>query len=65
MSASFYEYLRRSLPEATLIEATDLVDEIKAIKSDEEIALIKKTVALQDEAMEYAKEVIRPGKMTL
>ncbi len=62
MSASFYEYLRRNLPEATLIEATDLVDQIKAIKSDEELALIKKTVALQDEAMEYAKEVIRPGK---
>jgi len=62
MSASFYEYLRGNLPEAALIEATDLVDQIKAIKSDEEIALIKKTVALQDEAMEYAKEVIRPGK---
>ncbi len=62
MSASFYEYLRRNLPEATLVEVTDLVDQIKAIKSDEEIALIKKTVALQDEAMEYAKEVIRPGK---
>lgn len=62
MSACFYEYLRRNLPEATLVEVTDLVDQIKAIKSDEEIALIKKTVALQDEAMEYAKEVIRPGK---
>jgi Xaa-Pro aminopeptidase len=62
MSASFYEYLMRNLPEASLIEATDLVDEIKAIKSDEEIGLIKKTVALQDEAMKYAKEVIRPGK---
>jgi Xaa-Pro aminopeptidase len=44
------------------VEATDLVDKIKAIKSDEEIALIKKTAALQDEAIEYAKRAIRPGR---
>jgi Xaa-Pro aminopeptidase len=62
MSASFYEYLRKNLPEATFIEATDLVDQIKAIKSDEEVALIKKTVALQDEAIEYAKKAVRPGR---
>ena len=62
MSATFYEYLRQNLPEATFVEATDLVDRIKAIKSDEEIALIKQTAALQDEAMEYAKKVIRPGR---
>ena len=62
MSATFYEHLRKSLPEATFVDSTDLVDWIKAIKSDEEIALIKKTVALQDEAIEYAKRVIRPGR---
>lgn len=62
MSATFYEHLREGLPEATFVEATDLVDQIKAIKSDEEIAFIKKTVALQDEAMEYAKKVVRPGR---
>jgi Xaa-Pro aminopeptidase len=62
MSAMFYEHLRKSLPEATFVDFTDPVDRIKAIKSDEEIALIKKTVALQDEAMEYAKTIIRPGR---
>jgi len=62
MSAFFYEYLRKSLPEASFVDFTDPVDRIKAIKSDEEIALIKKTVALQDEAMEYAKTIIRPGR---
>jgi Xaa-Pro aminopeptidase len=62
ISAAFYESLRRNLPEAFFVDATDLVDQIKATKSDEEIALIKKTVALQDEAMEYAKKVIRPGR---
>ncbi len=62
MSVLFYEHLRKGLPEATFVDATDAIDQFKAIKSDEEIALIKKTVALQDEAMEYAKKVIKPGR---
>jgi Xaa-Pro aminopeptidase len=62
MSAVFHEYLQKGLPEAAFVEATDLVDQIKAVKSDEEIGLIKKTAALQDEAMEYAKKAIRPGR---
>lgn len=60
--AVFYEHLRKNLPEATFIEATDIVDQIKAIKSDEEIDLIRKTAALQDEAMAYAKMAILPGR---
>ncbi len=62
MSAMFYEHLTKELNGSTFADFTDLVDEIKAIKSDEEIGLIKKTTALQDEAMAYAKEAIRPGR---
>jgi Xaa-Pro aminopeptidase len=62
MGASFYEHLRRNFPEAAFLEVSDIVDEIKAVKSDEEITFIRKTTALQDEAMEYAKNVIRPGR---
>jgi Xaa-Pro aminopeptidase len=62
MSILFYEHLRKGLPEATFVDAGDAIDHIKAIKSDEEIALIKKTAALQDEAMDYAKTVIKPGR---
>jgi Xaa-Pro aminopeptidase len=62
MSAVFYEHLRKALPETAFVDASDLVDRIKAIKSDEEIVLIKKTAALQDEAMEYARKAIRPGR---
>jgi Xaa-Pro aminopeptidase len=59
---TFYEHLKSGLPGRTFVDATDLVDQIKAIKSDEEIALIKKTAALQDETIEYAKTIIRPGR---
>jgi len=62
MSAAFYEYLLTNLPESTFVDAASLVDGIKAIKSDEEIGLIRKTAALQDEAIEYAKKAIRPGR---
>jgi len=62
MSATFYEHLRKSLPDANFKEATDLVDQIKAIKSDEEISLLMETIRLQDEAMEYAKKAIQPGR---
>jgi Xaa-Pro aminopeptidase len=59
---AFYEYLVKNLPKATFVNASDLVDQIKAIKSDEEIKLIKKTAALQDETMEYVKTLIKPGR---
>ena len=62
MSAAFYEYLLDHLRESTFVDAADLVDDIKAIKSDEEMDLIRKTAALQDEAIEYAKKAIRPGR---
>jgi Xaa-Pro aminopeptidase len=62
MSAAFYEYLLKHLPEAKFVDASGLVDPIKAIKSEEEIRFIRKTAALQDEAMEYAKKAIRPGR---
>ena len=62
MSAAFYEYLLKNLTGWSVVEAADLVDPIKAVKSDEEIDLIRKTASLQDQAVEYAKKAIRPGR---
>ena len=59
---TFLDNLRKDLSESTFVEATDLVDRIKAIKSDEELALIRRAALLQDEAMEYAKKAVRPGR---
>lgn len=58
---TFYEYLVEHLPGATFIDATEWVEEIKVIKSPEEIELIKGTAALQDKAVEHLKRTIRPG----
>ncbi|MFH0748396.1 MAG: M24 family metallopeptidase [Candidatus Bathyarchaeota archaeon] len=61
MSASFYEYIRQKLPETEFYDATDLVDEIKTVKSDEEIELIKKAIELHDKVFEATLPLIRPG----
>jgi Xaa-Pro aminopeptidase len=62
MSFKFYDYLLKNLPGVTFVDATDFIDELKAVKSEEEIGFIMKAVALQDEAMAYARTAIRPGR---
>jgi len=59
---TFYEYLHKHLDGCTFVDATDWIDQIKVIKSPEEIELIKKTAALQDAAMEHVRTCIRPGR---
>ncbi|MEW6435619.1 MAG: M24 family metallopeptidase [Pseudomonadota bacterium] len=46
---------------SALVEATDLVDALKAIKSPEEIELIKAAAALQDEVFSDVIAAMRPG----
>lgn len=43
------------------MDATDQVDQIKVIKSPEEIYLIRRTAELQDAAIEHLKTFIKPG----
>ena len=59
---TFYEHLQKHLDGWTFVDATDWIDQIKVVKSPEEIELIKKTAALQDAAMEHVKSCIRPGR---
>jgi Xaa-Pro aminopeptidase len=44
-----------------VVDATDLVDRIKAVKSAEERAFIRQVAAMQDEVMARVREFIRPG----
>jgi Xaa-Pro aminopeptidase len=61
ISAAFYDHVRKNLNTATFKDSTDSVDKLKAVKSEEEINLIKKTAEIQDTAMKKAMEAIRPG----
>jgi Xaa-Pro aminopeptidase len=53
--------IREAFSTSDIVDATDIVDAIKVIKSSEEIALIRKTAALQDEGMSLALESLKPG----
>ncbi|MGA7455585.1 MAG: M24 family metallopeptidase [Rhodoplanes sp.] len=54
--------LRELLRDITFVDATDLIDPIKAIKSPEEIAFIRQTAVMQDEIIAKVKTHLRPGR---
>lgn len=61
MYHGFAAGLKELLKGITLVDATDIVDEIKAIKSTEEIHCLRRTAAMQDALMTKVCEHIRPG----
>ncbi len=61
LHVNFHRYVTEHLPGATFVDATDPIDYLKAIKSPEEIELIKGTAGLQDKALDYVRQRIKPG----
>ena len=64
MSFALGDHLRRKLTKAKFVDASDSIDRIKAVKSPEELERIRKTAALQDQAMEETFAAIKPGMRT-
>ena len=54
-----------ALSRAKFIDASDLVDSIKAVKSDDELAFVRQTAAAQDSAMAAVMAAIKPGMREL
>ena len=61
MLFAFGSRLKELLPGVTFVDATELFDLLKAIKSPEEMAFIRQTAAMQDQIMAKVREHIRPG----
>lgn len=61
MYHSFGLRLRERVPGRELTDATELVDRIKAVKSEEERGFIRQVAAMQDQVMARVAEFIRPG----
>lgn len=61
MYHSFGARLGELLKGVALLDATDAIDRIKAVKSAEEIEFVRRTAAMQDEVMQKVREHIRPG----
>ena len=61
ISYSMVAYLKKHLPKASFVDASPLVDAIKAVKSPEEISLIRRMTAMQDIAAAEVTKALRPG----
>jgi Xaa-Pro aminopeptidase len=61
LSWATVDHIRREYPHARIVDAAELVDPIRALKSPEEQTLIRHTAALQDKAIRGAFEGIQPG----
>ena len=62
MSAALYENLTKALQGVTVVNATDLVDEVRMVKSEEEIKLHREAAYLHEMSYEVAKNAIKPGR---
>ena len=53
--------LKEALSGVSVRDSTDAIDRIKAVKSAEEIGLIRRAAAMQDETIAAIRKIIRPG----
>jgi Xaa-Pro aminopeptidase len=66
MSYALVEHLKQGrFSNTKFVEASELVDRIKVIKSPEEVALIRRAAAMQDACMQAAFDAIKPGMRDL
>jgi Xaa-Pro aminopeptidase len=65
ISSALVEGLRSALPQAVFEDASSIVDPIKAVKSEDELVLVRETAAAQDAAMGVAFAAIQPGMTEL
>jgi Xaa-Pro aminopeptidase len=61
ISHGFYSQLQSALPNAKLVDVTDVFLDVRTIKSEEEIAMIERANILFDLAVERIHQVARPG----
>ncbi len=61
MSFALVDHIKRHFPGASFVDASELVDGIKVIKSAEEMELIRRTARMQDGAMRAAFDAVKPG----
>lgn len=61
-SSAAYLHIQENVPGAEMVDATDMLDRIKAIKSEVEIDLIRKTVRIHDKIGEAMPAICRLGR---
>jgi Xaa-Pro aminopeptidase len=61
MSFAMGDYIMKRFTSARFVDASELVDRVKVIKSAEELELVRRAAIIQDGAMKAAFAAIKPG----
>jgi len=61
MAHGFVAYLEKAQSDAEIFNETDFIDRVKAVKSEEEIVLIKQAAQMQDAVLSKVLSRIKPG----
>jgi Xaa-Pro dipeptidase len=56
-----FELLKKKLPHASFIDASQLLNDIRSVKSIEEIEMIRATTEIADACYEMILDILRPG----
>ncbi|MGH6903528.1 MAG: M24 family metallopeptidase, partial [Geminicoccaceae bacterium] len=60
-TAAAFEALRRNLPDTPLLDARALVNWVRIVKSEAEIALMREAARIVEQAMQVAIDAVAPG----
>ena len=61
MTARFYDTLIDAFPRAKFVSITRTIDEMRAVKTPDEIRYLKKAAAMADAGMKSALKAVKPG----
>ena len=61
MSAALYENLKKNMPGVNFVNATELVDEVRIVKSKEELKLLHAAARMHEKSWKLAKDIIKTG----
>jgi Xaa-Pro aminopeptidase len=60
---NYVNYVREHLPGAQFVDADDVIDEVKAVKSEEELLALKESVRIHDVIHAALPMWLRPGRL--
>ena len=63
LTAYVYRALVKNLEGIEIEEATDIIDNLKMVKSPEELKYVEKAAAIADFAMDHFRKILKPGKV--
>ncbi|GGH42314.1 M24 family metallopeptidase [Microbacterium album] len=61
IGVSVYDALRNAVGDARIVDASDIFWKLRAIKSENEIALMRRSAAIADDCYDMLRDFIRPG----